>query len=177
MLTGKQIRVARHYAEGWLNKRQLCKKCKIARPTLNEWLLLPDFAAQVKAFRDDYVKRVRTEGIASLENRIRLYNQMENKLRRVIHERAKDPTMSAIPGGKTGVLVRRLKSIGSGENQTMVEEYEVDTATLKELREMAMQASKELGQINRAAENETDGEDLTIRIRPVKKRASDNDTA
>jgi len=177
MLTGKQIRVARLYAEGWLNKRQICKRSKINRTTLFNWLKLDEFNAQVKTFRDDYVKRVRTEGIASLENRIRLYNQMENRLRRVIDERAKDPTMKSVPGGKTGVLVRRMKSIGSGENQTMVEEYEVDTATLKELREMAMQASKELGQINRAAENEADGEELTIRVRPVRKRASDNDTA
>jgi hypothetical protein len=64
-------------------------------------------------------------------------------MHQVIAERAADPEMQAVPGGKTGLLVRSTKGLGSGDNFTTVEEYEVDTALLKELREHELQAASE----------------------------------
>jgi len=49
-------------------------------------------------------------------------------------------------GARTGLLVRTEKVIGSGANARIVQEYAVDTALLKELRETEIQAAKELGQ-------------------------------
>ena len=54
--------------------------------------------------------------------------------------------MQNVPGGRAGLLVRRVKSIGAGENAREVVEYEVDTALLKELRELERQAAQEAGQ-------------------------------
>lgn len=73
---------------------------------------------------------------------------------RVIEARSKD--MAEVPGGDTGLLVRKLKSIGSGENTKTVEEYAVDTGLLSELREHEKQAAQELGQwINKSNVEQT----------------------
>lgn len=67
-------------------------------------------------------------------------------MKQVIDERAIDPEMMKAAGGSTGLLVRKLKQIGSGENAELVEEFEVDTGLLKEMREHEKQAAQELGQ-------------------------------
>jgi hypothetical protein len=71
-----------------------------------------------------------------------------NRLRQVIAARAADPDHAKAPGGDTGLLVRKLKQIGSGESARTVEEYEVDAALLREAREHEKQAAQELGQWN-----------------------------
>jgi hypothetical protein len=53
--------------------------------------------------------------------------------------------MKGVPGGTTGLLVRTYKTLGSGESQRVVEEFTVDVALLKELREHEKQAAQELG--------------------------------
>jgi hypothetical protein len=53
-----------------------------------------------------------------------------------------DPTVFT----KKGLLVRTHKQLGSAEYPNIVEEYEVDTGLLKELREHEKQAAQELGQ-------------------------------
>jgi hypothetical protein len=70
----------------------------------------------------------------------------------VIAERAADPDMANVPGGRTGLLVRRVKVIGSGDNAREVCEYEVDTGLLKELRELEKQAAVEAGQWSTTSE-------------------------
>jgi hypothetical protein len=92
-------------------------------------------AAVERALVSDQVQR--EERIAWLKDRIA-------KLQQVIAERATDPSMQAVPGGKTGTLVRRMKQIGSGPNASMVDEYEVDAGMLKELRAHEEQLAHEL---------------------------------
>jgi hypothetical protein len=66
-------------------------------------------------------------------------------MRRVIEQRGR--AMSGVePGADTGLLVRTLKTVGSGFDAKVVAEYEVDTGLLKELREHEKQAAQELGQ-------------------------------
>jgi hypothetical protein len=50
------------------------------------------------------------------------------------------------PGASTALLVRRERSVGSGQNQKFVAEYKVDTGLLRELRKLEKQAAIELGQ-------------------------------
>jgi hypothetical protein len=54
--------------------------------------------------------------------------------------------MAEAPGGETGLLTKKLKVIGFGENAELVAEYSVDTGLLKELRAHEEQAARELGQ-------------------------------
>lgn len=168
MLSRKQIQAARHLAEGWRTRKAICRIVGIDRATIFDWQKLPEFITQVDAFQKAYKRRIRERGIASVENRIRLYNQLHAKWRRVIRERGK--AMKDVPGGSTGLLVRRQKMLGSGPNATIVEEVEADTALTKELRETLLQAAKELGQFDKAGEDDA-APDRVIRVRPVKPRA------
>ena len=54
---------------------------------------------------------------------------------RVIEERAASPEMASVPGGQTGLLFRRVKSVRVGKDVQTIEEYAVDAALLKELRD------------------------------------------
>ena len=50
------------------------------------------------------------------------------------------------PGADTGLLTRTQKRIGSGDSAVTVEEYQVDTGLLKELREHEKRGVQELGE-------------------------------
>lgn len=94
-------------------------------------------AVTSEALRAAPILAVRESRLARLEDR-------SKRLDLVIQERAGD--MAEVPGGKSGLLVRRLKSIGSGESAQVVEEYELDRTLLAEAREHEKQAAMELGQ-------------------------------
>jgi hypothetical protein len=86
------------------------------------------------------------QSIAVKEARIRAVNDRWLKMQQVIEERAKDPGLQLVAGGKTGLLAHDQKSIGGGPLAEKIDVYEVDTGLLKELREHEVQAAKELGQ-------------------------------
>lgn len=98
--------------------------------------------------------------IAKLRNRMQRLNRRWEKGHEVIEARAADPAMQNVPGGPTGLLVRTYKQIGVGRDAETVEEYAVDTATLRELREMEKQAAQELGQWN----DDHAGQELTQKL-------------
>jgi hypothetical protein len=80
------------------------------------------------------------------EKRLECATLRHRLIHEVIEDRAKDPTMQDIPGGKTGLLVRKLKQIGSGDSAQVVEEYEVDTSTLAEARKLEEHAAQLTGE-------------------------------
>lgn len=84
--------------------------------------------------------------IRDVNARIDALQDRWERMKTVIAERAVDPAMQDAPGGKTGLLCRTEKSIGSGFDAQIVEEYAVDTGLLKELRAHEEQAARELGQ-------------------------------
>jgi hypothetical protein len=53
--------------------------------------------------------------------------------------------MAAVPGGKSGLLVHNVKSIGSGEFAERVDLYEVDTGLLQQCLALEKQAAQEVG--------------------------------
>ena len=67
-------------------------------------------------------------------------------LRQVVAERGADPSMANVPGGKTGLMVRQYKMLGSGDYAQVVEEYKVDTGLLSAASELEAEAADELGQ-------------------------------
>jgi hypothetical protein len=115
---------------------------KTAKSIGQENLTKPDIQAAVQAWRDE----VKRSAIADVDYRVAVLNELETKLHDVITARAAEYTGTSVVGGETGLVVRRYKMVGSGESAQLVEEYEVDTATIKELRAVHEQAAKELGQ-------------------------------
>ena len=79
------------------------------------------------------------------EERLKRQSDRWERLHRVIDQRAV-AMADVAEGGDTGLLVRKVKSIGSGEYTERVDEYAVDAPMLKEIRELEKQTSEELGQ-------------------------------
>jgi phage terminase small subunit len=84
--------------------------------------------------------------IASKQERCRVYGDIYQRMLQVVEERAADASMAKVPGGRTGLLVRQIKVLGSGANQKVVPESVVDTGLLRQIRATAQQAAEELGQ-------------------------------
>ena len=101
--------------------------------------------ADIEAMRAEVERQVTDAAIASRVERIFALDDRWHRGRQVIEERAIDPTVQDVPGGKTGLLVRQLKQIGSGRDASIVEEYAVDTGLLSSLLAMEKEASDVLG--------------------------------
>lgn len=156
-------------AAGEQNDEQIAADCGVHVVTLWRWRKQPEFAARVQELLDKAAAEADAKGITEKANRVRVLNDLHEKQLRVIAERANDPAMQRIPGGKTGLLVRQVKLVkvyeGSGEyteamadldtppeklrsakQDVEVAEYVVDTGLLGEIRQYSKQAAQEMGQ-------------------------------
>lgn len=145
-LTNEQARAAQLVADGDFTFPQIAEQIGISRQSLLAWRKRPEFIQRVAEIREDYRQAIRQRGVAILEKRVEAQNDRWRRMQRVIQERAEAPEMENVPGGKTGLMIRRLKMLGTGENATVVEEFEVDTGLLREIREVEKIAAQELGQ-------------------------------
>lgn len=100
---------------------------------------IPEIQAKVNA-------KVEAKSISIKANRIAVLNEMWEKLRQIVRERAEDPAVMGVAGGTTGLIVHDLKGVGTGPAADVVDVYEVDVALLKEMREHSKQAAIEMGQ-------------------------------
>ncbi len=91
-------------------------------------------------------KHLVKHSIAVKDDRVKAQQIRWEKMHRVIEARASDPEMQRAPGGETGILVKSFKTLGSGTLATVVEEYEVDTGLLAEMRKTEEHVAHELGQ-------------------------------
>ena len=170
-MPGRQERAALLLAADDLSDEKIAEAVRVGRATLSRWKLRDDFKARVQAHRAAIAERVVAEGVAVKVGRIRQLDRRWRHLRAVIDERAADPAMQNVPGGKTGLLVRQRKVIGTGSNAQTIEEYVVDVATLRELRGLEQQAAQEMGQWTEKRETtatvdlEADAEDWRDRLR------------
>ena len=115
---------------------------RTAKAIGSENLTKPDVQAAIQSWRNE----VKRSAITDLDYRVNVLNDIETKLHDVLAARAASYGDSDVIGGDTGLVVRRYKMVGSGESAQLMEEYEVDTATIRELRSVHEQAAKELGQ-------------------------------
>jgi hypothetical protein len=134
-------------ADDILSDIEIASKAGVGKATLERWKKVPLFYARVLDIREALRKTAAAgalqHGVANCRERMMCLNEQWNRLQRVVSERAKAPDMQNIPGGRTGLLVRRVRSIGGDET---VDEYAVDTGLLHEIREYAKQAAQEMGQ-------------------------------
>lgn len=143
--TRARERAAALAAEDALSDEQIGARVHVTGRSIAAWKTQPEFRARIDELVAATREAVRAEGIANKRNRIALYNEMADKVRQVFTERAADPSLAQIPGGKTGLVVRTYK-IANGRNPVIMEEFAVDTAALAELRQQAKQAAQELGE-------------------------------
>jgi transposase-like protein len=145
-LDAKKEEAAQLLAENDFTVEEIAEKLGVARSTIYEWRALPDFSARVAALEkmlgDISLRRI----IARKSRRLLALEDRWLRMQRVIEERAANPAMQNAPGGKTGMLVRRQRMLGSGPAAKLIEEFEFDAALEKALRETEKQAAQECGQ-------------------------------
>jgi len=144
-----------------LNDEEIAARVNVNRRTLTRWKLHPEFAAALADI-------VRAAGDVSMQfsiarrvNRIRQLDKRWRACQQIAEERGNAPEMQNVPGGKTGYLVHRIKSVGSGPAAQVVDEYELDAALLREIREHEKQAAQELGQWIDKKDVTSDGKRIT----------------
>lgn len=146
-------------ARDLLPDKAIARECGIAEITLERWKRVGEFQARVIAHRALWREQIADLGLADRENRIRDYNLLRAKLLQVFDERANDPKMADIPGGRTGIVVERIKSVGFGPEAEIVHEYTIDTPAIREFRGLEEQAARDLGQwVDRSAVQHDDAE-------------------
>jgi hypothetical protein len=173
---GKRIYVTNHAGNTAGNTISIAEKLGINRKTLERWRKIAEFRARVKSITEAAQKKALEHAIANKYRRLSFLNELWLGLRQVIDARAIDPAMQRAPGGKTGLLVRRLRSIrvpkgfedvalvdrntltrGSKTTFRVIEEFKVDAALLRSARRLEELAAREMGQWGNDHEHTTVG--------------------
>jgi hypothetical protein len=141
----KRTHAAYLLSEGALTDVQIVEKIGIDIATLWRWRQRPEFIALVNQITEDRLAKIHGKGLVELANRVDALNERWRLLQQIREERAQAMEKDA-PGSSTGLLTRTVRQIGHGNNAYEVEEYQLDTGLLKELREHEKQAAQELGQ-------------------------------
>jgi Terminase small subunit len=115
---------------------------KTAQPIGAENLSKPMIQSAIQAWRDE----AKQAAITEVSYRINRLDDLESRLWDVVADRSAAYANSDVIGGDSGLVVRTYKVVGGGENAQMVEEYQVDTGLIREIRALHEQAAKETGQ-------------------------------
>jgi len=139
-------RAAHMIAQDHDTDREIATACKISERTLARWKRDTEFVARVEQIVTEYADRALRHGLARRDRRLRELGDIHQKLQQIATERSQDPDLQKAPGGTTGLLVRRVSSVGSGENFRVFPEYELDAALVREMRGVLDQVAEESGQ-------------------------------
>lgn len=145
-LAPKQHKALLLLVDDELSDEQIARQCGVTRRTLSNWKLNSDFDGAYHAAIAEYSARARSRKYALMFRRVDALNRKIALLDQVFAERGADPAMAGIPGGKTGLVVRQLKMIGTGHNAEVVEEYAIDTGGLKIWQSLLDTVRDEMGQ-------------------------------
>lgn len=145
---GNKVRIdaAWYVAEGKLTNREIAQRLDLSRKTIERWTKDERFVAIVKRMVEEFEEKATKKGIALRRNRIAVLQKAHDGLETVMAERSLSEEMKNIPGGQTGLITKMLKGIGKGGDFQVVEVYEVDTGTLKEIRAIHERITEELGE-------------------------------
>lgn len=153
---GNKRRAAELVAQDQLTDAEIAKECGVHKVTLERWKQYPEFAERVNEIKTEIAAQLRAEGIANKRNRLAAYQRRWDLLEQVRAERGADPTMAAVAGGTTGVLVRDIKLVkhiddsdpetGQRIWQEPQEVFAVDVPMLREWREIEKQMAIETGE-------------------------------
>jgi hypothetical protein len=133
-------------AEDELPDHEIASLAGISPRTLAYWKDHPEFRDRIQSNLAQLHAAMLRYPIAKRRYRIKRLNDLEAKAWDVIEARANDPELAGIPGGETGMIVRQIKIMGTGNNAREVEEYSYDKALSSDLQSLYDQAATETGQ-------------------------------
>jgi hypothetical protein len=114
----------------------VARALRMSHKNLYKWMRNPEFRKKVAELKREIAEAVKRAGIRLKENRVEFLNDDFNRTQQVIDARAE--AHAHVPGGASGLLVRRVRHFG--------EEYVVDAALMRERREISKHAAIELGE-------------------------------
>ena len=143
--TKQRVRAAYLVAENVQTRAAIANEVGISTRQLLAWLQVPAFSQFIERKIDETRKALAERYIAQKQQRIASYIEDFERTDQIIKERAE--ALKDVPGGKSGLITHDVKSIGAGENATMVDIYEFDAALVRERRAIRKDVAEELGQL------------------------------
>ena len=120
----------------------------VAKRRLERWHAYPEFQVAIAEQKAAILAALKAEGIANEQNRIDAHNELDRRMWQIVNERAADPSLEAVPGGRTGFMLRTLKVTPGADP---VEEFSFDAQLEKSIRANMQQMAQERGQWNEKA--------------------------
>jgi transposase-like protein len=143
-IDNRHIEAAQLITDGELTYAEIARRVGVTYQTLWSWRRHKEFVLLVAENRHRFEEEIGHRGLANQAHRIKALNGRWNRMQQIIEARANHPDYADIPGGRTGLLVKTVKQIGSGDSARLVEEFALDVALLKELRAHEKQAAMEM---------------------------------
>lgn len=165
--TGQKLKAAQLLAEDTMSKTRIAEECGCALVTLKKWRNEPAFQDRVREIVQALDEEVSQLRFAKRRERIRALDEMANDLLTIRNERGAafaeagtyvtdpvtgqtvfvpNPDIQAVPGGKTGRIIRQEKQIGAGRSAQSVIEYAYDSSVDKAFRDTLVHIAKERGE-------------------------------
>ena len=144
----KKLKAATLLAEGALTDAEIARKVGSSERQLYRWKQHPEFRARMQQIAQAIGDKLQHHAIMRKVRRAERLNQRWEKMHQVLQERAEDPEMHDVPGGKTGLVVKTVRGVGKGEDFRLIEQYEVDTGLLKAMLEHERRAAEEAGDLS-----------------------------
>ena len=133
-------------SEDELSDAEIAQRCGINRRTLTRWKKRPKFLALTDEHGRHWKQDCESQGIAKRQPRIAVLQEIWQALQHRVEIRAAIPEMQSVPGGKTGLLLRRRTVLRrSGHVEVMVD-YRLDAKLLRTLRKIEVFAATVLWQ-------------------------------
>jgi hypothetical protein len=151
-------------AEDKFTDRVIAQQAGISKATLERWKHLPEFHARVlehcARYRRLVAEATLQHALARHDERMRCLHEEWERILQLLDERARDPAVANAPGGRTGLVLRRLKTlrvskwIKVGRQRKLVlvphvvAEYYSDQRPVIRLLQLAKQVAKEMKKLD-----------------------------
>jgi len=139
-----------------LTDAQISEESGVARRTLSDWKLVPEFAERVIELRAKYREdaaavraKIRNTGFAITEERVKRKNARLHQLEQIRIARGKAALTDQEwldNGGATGLVTRRERSVGQGPTASITVDFAVDGDLIRTEAMLDEAIAKELGQ-------------------------------
>lgn len=131
--------------------------------SIMDWLGDPEFTLRVTHFQNAHLAEMKRLPYARKADRIKAYSDDLQRLDTVIAARQRSFTAigetesNTTTGGVSGLVIHKIKAVGTGDMQTIVDEYEIDNALLQMRLAVNKQMAQELGDYEPGANNSGGG--------------------
>lgn len=163
--TVERERAAQLVADGQVTVAEIARQCGVNRDAIQAWKRCPEFGERVQEHLDRVRAKLARRGEAIKTNRIYAKLRRLHELNGLINDRGSMESHQKAPGSnawRKGIQAKKVKMLGSGDVATIVEEYEIDTAILAEIRAIEDSIADELGERKKKADM-----DVTLTVADV----------